>query len=208
MKTILILIFVLIIRPLLGQEPYSSSIYIRATNSVKNSEFKVYIYEREECFKVVYKIRDSISYRAELDSTLSKYRALIFSNKYQNVSNDTSTTLLMQVDSIIQAYSIYSQDSILIERKKNMNFDSLISTIMSSKSGDLVNDSFNKNRLMFDGTIIKFELRDNQQYRIVYAHSPTVKSHPLLGRLIIEIMNIYRMEKHNGFLNTIQTNGY
>lgn len=46
------------------------------------------------------------------------------------------------------------------------------------------------------------------QIKYVYAISPDPEKHPLLFQLTTEVLNIYRREKHNNFLNKMSTLSY
>ncbi len=92
--------------------------------------------------------------------------------------------------------------------EKKKDFDNLLNIIFSSSNDLLENKLANQNRLMLDGTQVKFILTDNDKSRTIYAYSPCKTSHPLLTTLIRETMNIYRQTKNNNFLNTQRTSGY
>lgn len=195
--------------PLLAQLPKSQTIYIGAESQVNGVAFSMGITDKGKRIKVVYKVRDSISVKEEQDTVLAAYRKLGMSITHVSPQNDTLIALLQKIDSVMQYYTHYSIDSIIVRKNKHKAYASLVQSVLNTPTDNLLQTDKNRNRIVLDGTWFSFLLQCNGCIKKVYAHSPNEESHPLLYALVKNTLGLYRQKRPLSLLLQLnRTNGY
>lgn len=186
------------------------AIVITATTSVSGEKFLININKNKRDLKILYSIRDSVAFTSlEQNKYHQLYKdtlLILFSNLNQN--KKTFKFYMDKMDSLYELYTYYSKDSIILKPKKNRIYSNFLKEIFLTPTEMLENKEANKNRITVDGTSCKFHLISSGQNRIVYAHSPRIKSHPLLYQLISETLALYRKTHNTQFLDKRRTSGY
>lgn len=189
----------------LGQNKDISKIFIRATTEVAGREYFIYILTGNDSTKVIFKLKERVlQSQLEADTNTNVYTQMIKSVRNFTPDNDTVRTYLHKLDSLYTAYTLYSNDSIIVANSKDEDYINLIQEVLISPSEVLEN----KSHFVLDGTTMTFMLTKSNVTRTVYAHSPTPTSNPLLYRLITETTELYRRNKGNNFLTKSRTSGY
>ena len=192
-----------------GQSSVFSRIVIKATTSVVDREYFVDICLNIDSLKVIYKQKDSISSFVVNDPAVVDSRKFIIKLlERSSAKTDTLIKAVNKLDSLYHLYTFYSVDSIQVPNAMAKDFVDLVRRVFSTSYKELEDEAGNKNRAVFDGTRMTYTLIDRNSIRKVHAHSPTLKSHPLLASLIIQSLNLYRERKKNDFLNKRSTSGY
>lgn len=208
MKVLILIILISFCISAKGQELYKSKIVIQAISSVSGAEFFVSILKSSNKIKIVYKIKDSISSKADSDMNLAKYRKIILQVSDLSSNHDTVLTYLKKIDSVNHLYTFYSLDSLEFGKKEKKEYNKLLNEVFNSSTEALENAIGNKHRVVLDGISVSFNLSKNGAGRMIYTHSPNLTSHPLLICLLKQTMDLYRGIKKNDFLNYKKTNGY
>ncbi|MDB5135912.1 MAG: hypothetical protein JWP37_2515, partial [Mucilaginibacter sp.] len=177
-------------------------INIGASNAFKGTIFLMNIYKRADSIKVIYKLKDSVNYKG------------LFSNKRYNdlrkytiaplnvtANFDTVHNAFMESSAITEKYTYYSKDSIMLNIRTYPSYTNLLEKIVKTSRDELENTKANKDRVVMDGTHYGFDIIFKSGEKVVQAHSPDPKSHPLLYRLLQTTFNVYRDRKHNEFLD-------
>jgi hypothetical protein len=183
-----------------------SRISLRATTSVSGGEYFIDILGKGDSFKIIYKFKDSLSRKLEKDTAFIQARNLLLTFKNPKPSNDTVVSLLLKLDSLNQAYTSYSIDSIKLSYDEAPSYVALIKSVLASSAEALENH--NRKRVFVDGTEMKFTLTNNAATKVVYVHSPSNESNPLLYSLISETLDVYRKRKGDNFMTKQRTSGY
>jgi hypothetical protein len=190
-----------------AQLPPEFGINIKATTVTPSNEFRIEIARVGDNLKGIYRLRDSVSYKLDLNK---EYRATndLLAASFAKASKDSLTKLSNKLDSFRTVYSRFSVDSITIPLSEISGYVSLLTKINSTGNLELTNSSANAARNMRAGPLVEFRIRSGKDSRVVYAQSPTAATNPLLHQLIIESLKLYRERKQTGFLSKMRTNGW
>ena len=187
--------------------PDPFSISINATSTAPPNEFRIAISRKGDDLKLVYSLRDSISYRLNLDKSYFALNDLIMAS-FATASRDSLAKLGAKQDSIRNHYSIFSKDSLLLKLNDQGGYAELLKKIQATNNVMLTNSSANASRNMREGALFSFTITDAKGSRLVYAQSPTSSTNPLLYQLITESLKLYRDKKPGAFLDKSRTNNY
>ena len=167
------------------------------------------IYRHIDSVKVVYKLRDSVNYKSMFKdkryNELKKYAEYPLNIK---TSLDSMKEIYRKLDSIDYKYTFYSEDSLLITSTLKPLYTKLLDDVVGTSSDSLENKEANKARIVFDGTIFEFKIKNRNTERIVNAQQPNPKSHPILYQLLKQTLELYRRTKINAFLSFSRTDNY
>lgn len=200
-KSLLSILLIFVQLSIFGQTGSNSQIYITGmVSGISESKHFINIITSNDSTKIILRIPDSTSSQLYNDSNLNKYRDIALSVKYFSLENDTVKKCISKIDSIYSHYTYYSVDSIVQPNSKINPLQLLIQQVFNSSNEILENKDYNKNRVVLDGTFIRFELIKDDMARNVYARSPTLKSHPLLYELVTQTLHIYKQATQNNIL--------
>jgi hypothetical protein len=111
-----------------------------------------------------------------------------------------------RIDNIYRKYDVYSIDSFIIEG--NHPYTTLLDSVFYTSKESLERKFQNKNRFVIHGSSVRFIIKDSTSYRRVYATSPDIESHPLIYRLIADLLKIYRSGSPIILQKKVETMGY
>ena len=183
-------------------------IQISASAPINGTEYYIKIKNNSKTTKIVFKIKDSLSFRLENDTNFIAQRNQLLSEEYLDLKKDTIITQIDRLTSLTEKYKMYSTDSIEIRNEENTKYNSLLDIVFSTPIDRLENQAQNRNRIILDGICMRFLLIDRDNQREAIASTPTINSHPLLYDLIINTLQIYRDNKKNSFLTKTKLFGY
>jgi hypothetical protein len=103
---------------------------------------------------------------------------------------------------IFEKYSIYTQDSLVFSKSGNSEYSKLIDEILVIKKEE------NRNRIVLDGTSIRFDINNNNSYHKIEVHSPDKKYNPVLAKFITETFDLFRKGKNDKYLTAKRTSSY
>ena len=182
---------------------------ITATNAFKGTYLFISICSYEDVTKIVYKVKDSLDNKGLKSDTqymtLEKYRKEVIDTE-RNV--DPALKLMQKFAEISKKHTHYSMDSVLVSTKSTPLYTKLLNKVANISTDSLENSKANIDRVVLDGTHFDFHIKRLNQQRVVRAHSPTQKSHPILYDLLHQTMELYRNKKNNTFLTKARTDGY
>lgn len=179
---------------------------IVTTGSIQNGEFATKIDKNGNDIKMVYSFRDSIAKAYYKDK---RYLNLSSSLKKNDRTNSSENLKIFKaLHSVEEEYSYYSKDSLSLNARGTASFTGLLEKIVTTSKEELENLEVSKKRNLLDGAYYSFIIKTNKGTKYVYAISPDPKTHPLLSQLTDEVLNIYRKEKHNNFLDKMSTLSY
>lgn len=187
--------------------PEEFSIRIKATTSTPANEFIINIAKQNDNLKLVYGLRDSVSYRLNLDKKYNALNDLVIAS-FATASRDSLVKLGAKQDSFRSVYSFYSKDSISVPVSDVNSYIELLKKINKTGNMELTNSSANAARNQREGPLFEFRIISPKESRVVYAQYPTASTNPLLYQLITESLKLYRDKKQNNFLDKKRTNGY
>lgn len=188
-----------------GQSNNNTRINLRAITSVAGGEYLIDILPYHDSTKIIFKLKNHIRQsELEADTNTARYRQILKSVKNYSSQNDTVKTCTAGLDSIYTAYTVYDTDSLIICNSKHEDYDKLIREVLNTPTAKLENHNY----FGLDGTRMTFKLTNNGISRTVQAHSPSLKSHPVLYALVTGTITLYRKIKKNDLLDEKRTNGY
>ena len=211
MKILLLLFPFMLAQGLCAQtSQHSYAIAIQAKSSATNSAFTIAIDKADDRIKIVYTLKDSVS-QEELYKD-ERYKALLLKADTLFSQQERDKAELLKVtdalDALTKQYTHYRKDSLVFNSRKNAAYTKLLNEVYLSTPEELENKEANRRRIVLDGTMFQFILTSNAGSRVVYAHSPSSDSHPLLSRLIDTTLEVYRQKTGNTFLDKEKTAGY
>ncbi|HEV7330667.1 MAG TPA: hypothetical protein VGN63_06485 [Flavisolibacter sp.] len=205
-SSILFLLFTLLVFSSVGQENSVCGIFIRATTSVSGGEYFINILERGHSFQIIYQFKDSTSKKVNEDASVISVRNSLAAVEDLRPDNDTVKKLVLTLDSLYQTYTSYSRDSLSITYEEKPSYVVLFQKVLASSVEELENN--NRNRIVLDGTRMKFIISNKGETKTVYVNSPSIETNPVLYSLLRETLNLYRQRKGNILLTEQRTSGY
>jgi len=109
---------------------------------------------------------------------------------------------------LLHAFSKTDSDSIFMDNKTTVAYDSLLNKIVNTSTTELENKEANKNRHHTDGTMVAFTIISGLENRKLYFDTPEPSSNPLVYEFLIKTIALYRDTKNNNFLDIRKTGGY
>lgn len=208
MKNIFLLLLVLLSNFANAQTlPDPFTLKIKATTQTPSNEFTIDITKQGDNLKLIYGLRDSISYRLDRDKNYLALNNLIIES-FATASRDSLAKLGAKQDSMRSLYSVYSRDSISLTVSEATAFIDILNRVNKTGNVELTNASANAARNMREGPVFSFKIITPSQSRLLYAQYPTASTNPLLYQLITESLKLYREKKKNTFLDKRRTNNY
>jgi hypothetical protein len=194
---------------LFSQDLNGKRITLEANTSVSGSQFtmETSCYEKEIKIKVI--VKDSVSENAFRADSAYKFLVSSIDIVKFDLKNDTLMNLIRKIDSVRKVHTAYIVDSLYITYNEFPNYKKLLNDLFNSSQTKLENINPNKQRIILDGTPMKFKFSQNgSSIFTTYAHSPSDSSHPLLFNYIKETLSILRKEKQNTLITKEITSGY
>lgn len=199
MKKIIIVFFLLCTILSFSQEKLNYQINIYTNGGISKSKLNIDILRETDSVKIYYKKligRDTIALNRDNETILKLCRKII---KIED--NDIYRLKLKELGVLIDKYDIYKKDSLFFEISKKIPFTSLIDSVYSANQDILKNKNQNKYRIVLDGTYYSINvIAKGVKIKSFWVHSPTIKSHPLITKLIRNSLNIYTESNPNSFL--------
>ncbi|MFI5451143.1 hypothetical protein ACHMWN_03210 [Pedobacter sp. UC225_61] len=203
MKRIAIILFFLCSTSVVfGQKKINSSIEIQILKGFGGEDYTLSIYRTNKSIKILYKHRDSVSYKLNNDLEYKKCFELVDSLLLKNEKYDSNKFILInnRMKAIESSYSYYRKDSLIFKRKVNREFDILLDSVFSSSTEKLENKTPNVTRLVLDGHSVNFIINKGKISRKIYTQSPDLESHPLLTKLQQGVMIEYKKRRNRDFI--------
>jgi hypothetical protein len=195
--------------PVAAQMPSNATIYIKAEQSASGQAFEIGIVDMGSQFKLVYRVKDSLSALLYKDPLVETYLNKFKSLTHLSQQSDSLMDLVQKIDSLRQRYTYYSTDSMSIHKKDKPSYAKLVDRILHTPIDSLEQKANNRNRIVLDGTGFVFGLQQNGRTQKAYAHSPTEASHPLLHTLLQNTFALYRQgHPKSSLLQRNYTGGY
>jgi hypothetical protein len=168
-----------------------AQINIEATTSFSGQKFKIEISESPEKYFISLKILDIIQTNKQFEDEMEKYRGEYFALTNTSVKNDSVKSIINRMKILTEKKSLYSLFITEIVKTDYKKFDNLIK-LFNKKNAEFFKRMENKNRIVFDGTLVKINVGINENNKAIWAQSPREKSHPEINTLITSTLEIFR----------------
>jgi hypothetical protein len=183
-------------------------IQIQANPSMMTGgNFTIEVFKVKKTVKIVYNILDSVRFSGlRIDTemvNLTKNRGLL-----DRSDTAKSNAVMKHIGKLVEKYKACSRDSMSFDLKDDIAYSNLLDSMVLADKGVLENTTHNKNRIVLDGTHISYVIKAHNQSKIVYAHSPTAESHPILYAFTKRTLDIYREKKKDGILTKKYFSGF
>lgn len=207
MKKLLIIFFLFTIKLSFSQEMLNYQINIFTNGGMSSSKMSIDILREQDSIKIYY------TRRVDLDSTLferDRKKNMRLLKKIQKLKDlDIKKKKQEEFALNFEKYNVYQKDSLSFIVSDNYGYISLIDSIYSVDQETLENKEFTKNWIIIDGIHFSIQVNaNNETIKSIWVHSPRIKSHPLIFRLIRNTLDLYREKNPNSFLKKEYTSNY
>ena len=162
--------------------------------SIINGEFSLDIHKSNIYIKIVSSVLDSFRFSEMRVDT----EAIHIAKQHQqlNISEPgIFHPFPKRYTEILEKYKVFTRDSVLLETKNYPAYCELLDRVITTSAEVLENKERNKNRIVLDGAWITYEINVMSAKKTVRAHSPDVKSNPLLCELLNSSEKLYHDNK-------------
>ncbi|MBP6432097.1 MAG: hypothetical protein KA319_10040 [Ferruginibacter sp.] len=167
-----------------------------------DGNFKAIVYHSKKSIKIIYKIKDSVSYRNREDSVIDKQWGRIINDSLLMADKKRlKDTVDLYMDLIENMYTYFSTDSLILDTKKYKKYNTQIKNIFNNYIDTVIQK---------DATIFlyspRYEITVNykNKYNSFFLEAPSAKRYSELYSFIMETFKVYKQLKKNTFLNKIR----
>lgn len=183
---------------LYAQDKNQQSIEFQKSNG--GEIYSIYLVYIKNTIKVTYKKVDSLSKKFYDDSDYKKF--MDESDQFFKNDKKLDTYKLSKwnddIEKLKKSYTFYTVDSITFRKKDYPKLNDLFYQMLTVPASEIENISKNKQRIVIDGYQMRLLLNNNGVERKIYATSPSLQSHPLITKLLTEVLQLYsEAKKHN-----------